>query len=261
MVHIKHAKEELVKQIKELRAKDRLTEHILQTLSSDEKVPEILDHLRKGETYESIVEWLGRSPNADFETLSPRDSHHSTFDTSDHEMGGMNSTNFQWTTVTSNKAIIDHLFTLYFSWVHPVHTLFSEGQFVESFGTQQVDEYCSPVLLNAICAMACHLHSTSDSDEINFEHLGEEFSEAVRIAIDSEDKRITTIQAFAVMFLVDCARANVLRAGAYLRIATNRLTSVTRLEAAGFTGVWMDTVRGIRNLNVYVSNAASCYVL
>src|SRR5271168_4729159 len=112
-VHIKHAKEELVKQIKELRVKDYLIDQILQALSTDENVPEILERLRNGETYESIAEWLGRSTMEEFETLSPRESHHSTIETSDHEMGGITSTAFQWTSVTSDAAVLDHLFQLY----------------------------------------------------------------------------------------------------------------------------------------------------
>jgi hypothetical protein len=60
------------------------------------------------------------------------------------------------------------------------------------------------------------------------------------------------IQAFAVMFLVDCARAHVLRAAAYLRVATKGLANVARLKSEGFGQVWTSTVCGIRNLNVSV---------
>ena len=94
-----------------------MTEQILQALSTDEQVPEILDRLKNGETYESIVEWLGRAPMDDYETLSPRLSQHSTFEASDHEMAGVSPTNFRWTSVTSNTAVLDHLFQLYFAWV------------------------------------------------------------------------------------------------------------------------------------------------
>jgi len=247
-VHIKHAKEELVKQIKELRAKGHLTEQILQALSTDEKVPEIIERLRNGDTYESIVEWLGRSPTADFETLSPRGSQHSTFEATDHEMAGVDSP-FRWTTVTSDTAILDHLFQLYFAWIHPVHTLFSEGHFVESY-QRQSETYCSSILVNSICAIACHLHTMDDADEVDFEHLSTEFSDLVRVNIDASDTRITTTQSFAVMFLVDCARANGLRASTYLRIATDNLRSVVYHENESFQEVWKNTVRGIRNLNV-----------
>jgi hypothetical protein len=250
-VHIKHAKEELVKQIRDLKAKGHLTEQILQALCNDDKVPETLDRLRNDETYESIVKWLGRSPVEDFETLSPRESQHSHNEASDHEMGGVSSTSVNWTSVTLDTGVLDHLFQLYFAWVHPVHTLFSEGHFVDSY-KRQSEIYCSSILVNTICAMACHLHSKLEADEIDFELLGREFSDAVRASIDAEDKRITTIQAFAVMFLVDCAGGNGLRASSYLEVATNNLSSPAFVESEGFPEVWKNTIRGVRNLNVSV---------
>jgi hypothetical protein len=249
--HIKYEKGELVKQIKELKAKNHLTEQILQALCNDEKVPEILERLKNDGTYESIVEWLGRLPMEGFETLSPSQSQHSSFTASGHEIGGINSTTFRWTSVTSDTAVLDHLLKLYFAWVHPVHTLFSEGHFVDSY-KRQLEIYCSSILVNAMCAMACHLHSVAEADVVDFERLGGEFSDAVRASIIAEDKSITTIQAFAVMFLVDCARANGLRASSYLKVATNNLASVAFLESDGFGEVWTNTVRGVRNLTVLV---------
>lgn len=212
-------------------------------------MPEILERLKNGEEYESIVEWLGRSPIEDFEALSPRTSQHSNFEpTEDHEMGGT-TTVFKWTAVTYDSAVLDHLFQLYFAWVHPVHTLFSEGHFVDSY-KRQSDNYCSPVLVNAICALACHLHCPADADEVDFDRLRLEFSNAVRVSLDPEDHTVTTIQAFGVMFLVDCARSKSLRASSYLRVATNSLVHVAVSEVD--PEVWKNTIRGIQNLTVLV---------
>ncbi|KAH6667253.1 hypothetical protein B0J14DRAFT_677059 [Halenospora varia] len=246
-IHIKHVKEELVKQIKELRAKDHSTEQILHALSTDKKVPEILDRLKNGVAYETIVEWLGRSTVEDYETMSPRESQHSTFEPEDHEMSGLPATS--WTPIISDSAILDHLFQLYFAWVHPVHTLFSEGHFVDSY-KRQSKNYCSSALVNAICAMACHLHTAAESDEVDFEQLAGEFNDAVRTTINSSDRSITTIQTFAVLFLVDCARGNALRASSYLQVATDSLSTVAYQEVASFVDVWKNTVRGVRNLNI-----------
>jgi hypothetical protein len=248
-IHIKHAKEELVKQIRELKAKDHLTDQILQALSTDEKVSEIIDKLKNGETYENIVEWLGRSPIEDYETMSPRESHLSTFE--DHELSGLLVTS-RWTSVVFDNGVLDHLFQLYFAWVHPVHTLFSEGHFVDSYKRQSTS-FCSAVLVNAICALACQLHTAADSDEVDFEQLAGEFSDAVRMTIDPKDRSITTIQAFAVLFLVDCTRANGLHACSYLQIAVGNLPLVTHQKVDGFADVWKNTVRGVRNLNMLVS--------
>ncbi|KAH6699925.1 putative nitrogen assimilation transcription factor nirA [Leptodontidium sp. MPI-SDFR-AT-0119] len=203
------------------------------TLSTDEKVPDIL----------GIVEWLGRAPMDEFETLSPRESRHSAFEGSDHEMSGVSSTS-RWTSVTSDTVVLDHLFQLYFAWVHLVHTLFSEDRFADSY-KRQLDNYCSSVLVNAICAMACYLSSAAEADETDLERLGGEFSDVVCVNIDPGDKRITTVQAFAVMFLVDCARANSLRASSYLRVATNSLVGFLCQESDGFAEVWKNTVRGV----------------
>jgi hypothetical protein len=185
----------------------------------------------------------------DFEIMSPRESQHSTLDLSDQEAGGSSTAHFRWTAVTADMAVLDHLFQLYFSWIHPVHTLFSEGHFVDSY-KRQSKSFCSALLVNSICAMACHLHSGSDNEEVDFDRLGIEFSDAVRASIDADDKDITTVQSFAVMFLVDCARANGLRASSYLRVASNNLSSVAFQENDGFREVWKYTVRGVRNLCV-----------
>jgi hypothetical protein len=77
------------------------------------------------------------------------------------------------------------------------------------------------------------------------ERLSTKFSGAVQAGINVEDKSIATIQAFVVMFLVDCARTNGLRASSYPEIATNNLASVTFLESDGFPEVWKNTVCGI----------------
>lgn len=220
-------------------------------------MPEILERLKDGDSYDSIVEWLGRSSASEFETLSPKDSHLSVFE-ADHEMTGVptgaldtSSASFSWTTVTTDKVILDDLFQLFFAWTHPVHTLFSERQFVESFRTG-TDVFCSMLLVNAICAMACHLHTASDGNELDYEQLGREFSDAVRAEVDPSDDKLTTIQALAVMFLVDCARGQALRAASYLRTATECLPAVVRQDIQGFAESWKDTVRGVRNLNMSV---------
>ncbi|KAL3428502.1 nitrogen assimilation transcription factor nit-4 (fungal specific transcription factor) [Phlyctema vagabunda] len=251
-IHIKHAKEELVRQIKELKAKDHVTEQILHALSSsdDEQIPEIVQRLRRGDEYQSIATWLEKATAADDEILSPRGSQHSlNLESSDHEMSGTKSNQFRWTYVTSNPAVIDHLLQLYFAWVHPVHTLFSEGHFVDSY-KRESPQYCSETLVNAICAMACHLHSHDDADEIDFDALGACFSEAARSSIDATDMRLTSVQSFAVLFLVDCAQSQALRAASYLRVATNSIVNVPMVASERSLPVFQSTISGIRNLNV-----------
>lgn len=251
-IHIKHAKEELVKQIKHLQMKNFLAHQIFQSLSTDVKVPEILDMLKNGDSHESIVKSIGRAVVVDLAELSPLTSHASVV-ASDHEMADIDSQLPRWTSVTADKAVLDHLFQLYFAWVHPVHTLFDEGQFVNSY--HNGERYCSPILMNAICAMACHLHTKGNEDVLDYAILGEEFIEAVRGFMDPDDFRITTIQAFAVMFLVESGRGNGLRATSYLKVAIGCLPRVVAQDRDGARAVWRSTVQGVQNLNVCVESS------
>jgi hypothetical protein len=98
--------------------------------------------------------------------------------------------------------------------------------------------------------MACHLHPAGENDDTDFEQLGIEFSEAVSKNIDPSDKTITSTQTLAVMFLLDTARANGLRATSYLKLATSNLTNVAYQDTEGFTKVMRHTIRGVRNLNM-----------
>ena len=228
-----------------------MTEHILQALSTNEKVPEILERLRNGEAYNNIVKCLGHSPPMDLESLSRRESQNSTNEASDHEMGGIRASKPFWTKVTTDTSTLDHLFQLYFAWIHPIHTLFSEARFADSYD-RQTETYCSSVLVDAVCAMACSLHTAVEGDEGIYERLGARFSDAARKALQLDDSRLTTIQAFAVMHLVDCAHGNALRAVGYLKIATLSLPRAVYQENDGLVESWKATFGGIRNLNMLV---------
>lgn len=252
------AKEELVKkvnqhqeQIKKLKEEDHLAKQILWALSADEEVPEILDRLQNGHAYKSIVEWLDHSLRTDSETPPPINSQYSTSEDSDHEMKSPEPTHGMWESVTSDSATIDHLLHLYFKFVHPVHRLVNKVRFCESY-TRYAKSFCSSILVNAMCAMACHLNLRRDGIEADFEELGLKFSDSVRLEIDALDRSVTAIQSFGVMFLVDLFRSNALRAASYLNTTSNILTRVEILETAGFREVLYDTLRGLHNLNVFV---------
>jgi hypothetical protein len=225
-----------VKQIKGLEAKDLATRHILRALTAEKNVPEILRRLKHGDSYDNIADWLTVSEGVD--VTSPALSNHSVAYSSDQDMEGATTTEgHHWTNVVGDSSVLDHLFQLYFAWVHPVNTLFSEGHFVNSLRSKN-NIYCSSVLVNAICAMACHLNEDADLDESE---------------LDPHDGNLTTVQAFAVMFLVDCARGNSLKASSYLRVATSLLLKVHPIEDESFQRVYRDTARGLFSLNGFVS--------
>ncbi|OBT76461.1 hypothetical protein VF21_04003 [Pseudogymnoascus sp. 05NY08] len=250
-VHIKHAKEELMKQIRELRTKNRLSERIFRTLQSSERAPDILRALSNGESIESIAESLGRPGVEEQERFSPIGSPSSLVGGSEYELDAQVMSGFSWTTVTHDSATFDHLFQLYFAWVHPVSTLFSEGHFVDSYKYKgQSHRHCSSPLVNAMCALACHYHTQSEDSELDSDQLGAHFAEAFLAGFEPDDKSITTIQAAAVMFLVELGKGFGLRASSYLRLATESITELSASSNDELPSVLKKTIQGIRCLNV-----------
>jgi hypothetical protein len=163
----------------------------------------------------------------------------------------------KWTDVICEATILDDLFQLYFSWVHPVYTLFDEGEFVRSYhaGAVRKSIHCSPVLVNALCTMACHVRSYPNSELPRFQKLGFEFSEAVRENIDPDDMRLTTIQAMGVIALVELVRGDGLRAMSLLQVAMNCLVNGESKFRSEDPEGWKLTLRGIKELNMFVKES------
>lgn len=195
-----------MKQIHELRAEDKLNNRILKVLQSDDQTY-VLYALRNGESLESIMEGLDRALMG--QESSPIDSLDFPFGGSDRDED--QKLGYSWTNVVRDSALLDHLFQLYFAWVHPVLTLFSEGHFVESYRGHK-HQHCSSLLVNALCALACHYHTPSEDDEVDYNQLGIQFAEAFHASFEPGDKSMTSILATAVMFLVGLARGSGLRA-------------------------------------------------
>ena len=240
-----------MKQIRELRTKNQLSERIFRTLQSSEKAPDILRALNNGESIESIAESLGRTGLEEQEGLSPIGSPSSLVGGSEYELDAQVMSGFSWTTVTHDSATFDHLFQLYFAWVHPVSTLFSEGHFVDAYQHQR-QRHCSSPLVNAMCALACHYHTQSEDSELDSDQLGAHFAEAFLAGFEPDDKSITTIQAAAVMFLVELGRGFGLRASSYLRLATESIAELLASSNDELSSVLKQTIQGIRCLNVLV---------
>lgn len=239
-----------MKQITELREKDRQTERIHTALRSDVYGPDVFKALREGQPHESIVAWLEResgSPQQDTDGYSPAvDPPHDAYPSAE-EMSAMPST--YWTSVKCDPTILRHLFKLYFTWIQPTMTVLSERHFCESYDRQSID-FCSPLLVNAMCALACKLHDHQNAEDDFFVELGENFTDAFREDFDPADKRITTIQATAVMFMVELSKGSA-RAAAYLKMATDSITEVSALAGTNVPGIVLKTtIQGIRCLNV-----------
>ena len=108
-----------------------------------------------------------------------------------------------WTNVTSDEELIRHLFGLYFSWSHPFYTLFSEEVFFHGLNDKKL-KYCTPLLVNAILAMACNWSDRPDvrTDPNDPSTVGDLFfAEAKRLLEVEEQSCLTTVQALGLMSL------------------------------------------------------------
>jgi hypothetical protein len=255
-MHVKHAKEEMVKQIKQLQTSKQLADRILSAISSGEQVSEIIQRLKNGDPYNIIVDWLGCNQLEDSESLS---SVCSAQMQSEHDTvrARVPFNKSFWTKVAPNEAVVDRLLRLYFTWVHPVHVLFDEVNFRRSFQNNST-EFCSSALVNAICSLACHLHSGSLGDpdnECDSQALGDRFLEKVQSLIRcSEHRLLTTAQTLGILFMIEVGRGQGLRAASYLRMANSILHALPLARAsASEREIWKTTFWGIYTLSMYVA--------
>ncbi|EMD97811.1 hypothetical protein COCC4DRAFT_200873 [Bipolaris maydis ATCC 48331] len=108
-----------------------------------------------------------------------------------------------WTNVTDDLAFVERLLDIYFTWSHPFYVLLSRECFYKDFRAGR-DKYCCSLLVNAICAYACHM--TDDpagrTDPSNFRTAGDHFfEEARRLLFEDETPSLTTVQALCIMSL------------------------------------------------------------
>lgn len=66
----------------------------------------------------------------------------------------------QWTSVAVSDDAIAHLISLFFTWEQPLHQYITMPPFLADLKEPDPDpttpkEFCSPLLVNAICARAC----------------------------------------------------------------------------------------------------------
>ncbi|KAK6495109.1 hypothetical protein TWF481_003137 [Arthrobotrys musiformis] len=94
-----------------------------------------------------------------------------------------NLTAHPWTTVTDDDELVSHLVSLYMTWDHPVWHLFDWDIFIEAMKTGDTT-YCSPLLVNAMLAEACHYSNRISfrADPHNPNFIGHRFfQEAMRL--------------------------------------------------------------------------------
>lgn len=283
-VHVKMAKEEIVQKFTQLAEQYRWAHQIMKALISNNHAPNIVARLKKGEDYGSVARSFRNEDLAEIDKPSPTQSVASlkgepdrsqqplSPNAMDYEIDQMaetvgeyrvSRTNtettgtdnvFRWTNATADHDLVNHLLELYFTWVHPVHMVLSEPHFKTSFVNRETT-YCSCALVNAMCAMACHFLDTSTKEGLEAAGdypgtLGEKFMAEGRAVIRPEDhNRLTTVQAFAIMFLVDTGTGKALKGASYIRFASSILIHLS-LQGEIHRDALQITLWGVSSLNL-----------
>jgi hypothetical protein len=122
----------------------------------------------------------------------------------DHTMQGVD---MQWTEVSSDKAMIEHMFALYFCWEYPIFQTLSREHFLSDFRTG-TRRFCFNLLVNALLALGCRL---SDQQESQPGPDGQRtvasgfFAEAKRLLAMKNPPILPIVQALGLMSLYEAS--------------------------------------------------------
>jgi hypothetical protein len=111
------------------------------------------------------------------------------------------SLNATWTDVTKDIGFVRHLTRLYFTWCNPFYPLLDGFDFYHDMESGETN-YCSSLLVNSICAYACHFTDlpAARKNYADAATAGDHFFEAARIQLfNDETSCLTTVQALAIM--------------------------------------------------------------
>ena len=108
-----------------------------------------------------------------------------------------------WTKLTTDDALVSHLVTVFLNYNNVYWRYVEEDIFLRNMQNGVPNEFCSPFLVNAICAMAClsSEHSATFLRPDDLMSRGEQFhKEALRLWILERGKAsLTNIQALIIM--------------------------------------------------------------
>lgn len=206
------------REITELRRTNMLSIQIFDALRSDRQVPMILKML-KGDEDPSLIADVANSPQGTQFTMNPlldtdKGMFQDTCDSRTYESVQAtkqalapvpNQINYSSTIAPCHQLLIQHLLTLYWTWIHPAHPLFSMECFIQDYMTG-TEGHSSAFLVAAVCAAACDLLSppwTNMGFDVATLRLNL-VAEASKQETLADPKAQTTLKALQVMKIVGC---------------------------------------------------------
>lgn len=109
-----------------------------------------------------------------------------------------------WTTVTQDTELIQYLIDLYFTWQHSFFQSFPEHLFRADMEAGR-SKYCSPMLVNAICASGSFLSDRPGTDELGVQL----YEEAVRLHKEDDTSTITTTATLYLISYVEGSKGRL----------------------------------------------------
>lgn len=112
----------------------------------------------------------------------------------------------------SDHRLIKHLFSIYWIWVHPAHTILDMDQFVRGYETGS-ELYCSSYLIYAVCIAACDYldplwenveGKSTDVAQLRLNLMAE--ARILESTMDPKHKSKPTIQASAILSFIGGSR-------------------------------------------------------
>ncbi|KAL9596782.1 MAG: hypothetical protein Q9219_005572 [cf. Caloplaca sp. 3 TL-2023] len=156
------------------------------------------------------VSFVGGTSNLIFLGTSPGNGHISNVSADQYQQQANPITS--WSEVTKDHELIVHLMNMYFTWHYTYFTTLSKSLFYRDFllgkpppGTKRRNEYCTPLLVNAMLTLGCHFTSwpTARSNPSDPTTAGDHFfREAKRLILENdehESPKLATVQALALM--------------------------------------------------------------
>ncbi|KAL8941359.1 MAG: hypothetical protein Q9216_002298 [Gyalolechia sp. 2 TL-2023] len=217
-MHIRATKDQMMNEIERLRTENKhlvqrhfvsdmkngMLQSVIQALEDDDQSQDILHHLKRGKSLRSITEQLQRPLVAEFGNITPDAERQFNIAIEQYRQQWVESQDpCFWVNVTNDPVLVEHLMTLYLTWIHPLHVLFDEEQFISSFRKCE-DVYCSSSLVNAICAMACNVLRSEwrddDGARSGIGHLQAKFMDEVeRLQRRVKIPKLKAIQTWAIV--------------------------------------------------------------